>query len=683
MAIGSVADERVAVAVDAVDHAGLVQLELLRHRAQDPDVGLVVDEQVDLAERESGAVHGVERGLGHVVDGRLEGVVALHADDLAPRGRRVSKVRPGRRSAGRCRRSGRLRRWPATPRRHPHRRRRSPRCRDPRGRRSGSARRRRSRARSQPGRPRPERWPARARTGSRCRRRPRPSPRRGARRARWPRAARRWAGSRRGRPWPRARGRARRPRPPRHASARRPAAVASRRDAVAVRGPAALVHAGAVDDPLLGHACGLGDHVVAHHLVRHDHLHRRHRDGAQATLESLGTGRERRSARESLACAARAAQAPAASIASGASASTPSRDLRTRPVSTRPGPISTKRPAPRLSRARMTSSQRTGLVMASHQAKADVVEGLCGHAGQDRHARLRAPRSSSTSARKGSTAGSMSGEWKAPATGRRLARTSRSASARLGLVESAAAPGEHQLVGRVVVGHGQLRWPAATSWIGARSPRARTASIPPSPVVLGGLLHQPPARGHETQAVVGASGSGGHERADLAERVAGHQAGLGAIAQLLPAGEGRAEDRGLRPARALARRARRLGSPRRASSSRSGRWRATRSRMSGVWLPCPGKSSASESSLEPYTETFSVTAAASPAAAETPRSGGRAQRAGGAQASGEAEPLGALHGLRAVAHAELAVERARVLLDRVRREEQALGDLLVGRAGWP
>ena len=44
------------------------------------------------------------------------------------------------------------------------------------------------------------------------------------------------------------------------------------------------------------------------------------------------------------------------------------------------------------------------------------------------------------------------------------------------------------------------------------------------------------------------------------------------------------------------------------------------------------------------------------------------------------EPLRALDRLGAVADLELAVQRARVLLDRVRREEQRVGDLGVGRA---
>src|SRR4051794_27427876 len=47
----------------------------------------------------------------------------------------------------------------------------------------------------------------------------------------------------------------------------------------------------------------------------------------------------------------------------------------------------------------------------------------------------------------------------------------------------------------------------------------------------------------------------------------------------------------------------------------------------------------------------------------------------------KAEPLRALHGLRAVAHLELAEEPARVLLHGVRREEERSGDLAVRCAG--
>src|SRR4051795_605361 len=44
------------------------------------------------------------------------------------------------------------------------------------------------------------------------------------------------------------------------------------------------------------------------------------------------------------------------------------------------------------------------------------------------------------------------------------------------------------------------------------------------------------------------------------------------------------------------------------------------------------------------------------------------------------EPLRLLHGFGAVADVELAVQARRVLLDRVRGEEQRAGDLAVGRA---
>ena len=46
----------------------------------------------------------------------------------------------------------------------------------------------------------------------------------------------------------------------------------------------------------------------------------------------------------------------------------------------------------------------------------------------------------------------------------------------------------------------------------------------------------------------------------------------------------------------------------------------------------------------------------------------------------QTDALGLLHRLGAVARTELSVQRTRVLLDRVRREEQLLGDLTVGRA---
>src|SRR5438067_1389388 len=53
----------------------------------------------------------------------------------------------------------------------------------------------------------------------------------------------------------------------------------------------------------------------------------------------------------------------------------------------------------------------------------------------------------------------------------------------------------------------------------------------------------------------------------------------------------------------------------------------------------------------------------------------------GERLSEQADPLGELHRLCAVAGPELPIQRTRVLLDGVRREEQPIGDLAVGGAG--
>src|SRR5829696_4867512 len=146
-----------------------------------------------------------------------------------------------------------------------------------------------------------------------------------------------------------------------------------------------------------------------------------------------------------------------------------------------------------------------------------------------------------------------------------------------------------------------------------------------------------------------------------------------------------------------------------ARSRRSGASRATWSRISGVWLPWPGKSTAG--ACVSVTKLTQHTLGGPPAssvgsAAPTPRVGGQAVRDGGCRRGGrrpgsgcgvrstalgsrsgrslrlgdEADALGLLHGLRPVARAELAIQRGGVLLDRVRRQEEALGDLAVGGA---
>src|SRR5277367_1283634 len=74
-----------------------------------------------------------------------------------------------------------------------------------------------------------------------------------------------------------------------------------------------------------------------------------------------------------------------------------------------------------------------------------------------------------------------------------------------------------------------------------------------------------------------------------------------------------------------------------------------------------------------------------PFGAEVPRYppfGGLSGAFGGGESRStvEAKPLGALDGVRAVARAQLAVERARVLLDGVRRQIEGPGDLAIGRS---
>ena len=107
--------------------------------------------------------------------------------------------------------------------------------------------------------------------------------------------------------------------------------------------------------------------------------------------------------------------------------------------------------------------------------------------------------------------------------------------------------------------------------------------------LLARLLHQAAAQRDELEPVLLVERLGGDERGELAERVTGHVVAE-RVADRLPAGEARAEDRRLREVRALIDPRERIG--RRASnstrSSRSGRCSSTVSRISGVWLPCPG-----------------------------------------------------------------------------------------------
>ena len=71
---------------DAVDDPLGRQPEPFADRAQDPGVGLVVDEEVDVGEPEAGGGDRLEGRLGHPVDRVAEGLVALHRGHAGPRG---------------------------------------------------------------------------------------------------------------------------------------------------------------------------------------------------------------------------------------------------------------------------------------------------------------------------------------------------------------------------------------------------------------------------------------------------------------------------------------------------------------------------------------------------------------------------------------------------------------------
>src|SRR5215208_4526019 len=183
----------------------------------------------------------------------------------------------------------------------------------------------------------------------------------------------------------------------------------------------------------------------------------------------------------------------------------------------------------------------------AHEQAGDVVERLAGHAGVHGHRRLadlglvheRAER----------LHGGLH-QRRVERAGHRqpLGADTALLELRLGIVERAEGAGENELIGGVVVGdrdRGHLGDQLTVALSRANGRHATVAGL------LGGLLHQPPAGGNQTEAVLVADGTGGHERGDLAEGVTGHQVRLDALAQRLPARERRAEDRGLCPAGAV------------------------------------------------------------------------------------------------------------------------------------
>ena len=179
----------------------------------------------------------------------------------------------------------------------------------------------------------------------------------------------------------------------------------------------------------------------------------------------------------------------------------------------------------------------------------------------------------------------MLGEWNAPATSSGSARLPRSRAASSAICELLARAGEDDLAGRVVVGDGDaggLGDRLGVLLVGADEREHRAGVV--------GLGHQLAAQDDELQRVLAARARR-RRRARPARRASG------------PAAAAASRSSASQPARLaqkMAGWAKRVDSPARGNgssptsamqrSSSSGARSATRSRISGVWLPWPGKS---------------------------------------------------------------------------------------------
>ncbi len=144
---------------------------------------------------------------------------------------------------------------------------------------------------------------------------------------------------------------------------------------------------------------------------------------------------------------------------------------------------------------------------------------------------------SSSAARNGSAAGSIAGEWNAPATSRRMTRVLRSFATASVLSSASMRAGEDDLAGRVVVGDGDAAGLGDLPRVlEARADEGQHRAV-------AGLAHQAAAQDDELERVVALEHAGGDERGQLAERVAGAEAR--AQVERVPADHRGAEDRGL------------------------------------------------------------------------------------------------------------------------------------------
>ena len=290
---------------------------------------------------------------------------------------------------------------------------------------------------------------------------------------------------------------------PRRARAR-PAAVARSCSRSPSRHVAALVHARAVDDPLLGHAGALGDRRVRDDPLRHRHRHGRQGGRAQMAVPRHGGRRHRRCGVGGGGFAhGRPRVRQTAGLRTGGLHRQGTCLHKVRQHAAGAGldesvtPRSSQRahhvgPADRLGEG----ARRAGSGTSSNGAR--------GHAGHHGHARLARTRSRSTTARGTARrpAPSAASGTRPPPAGAWRARCARAAAPRRGRARQRAR--QHELVGRVVVGD-RSSFAAATSAIGvavvltrADGGHAAVAGL------LGRLLHEAAAGGDEPQAVVGA-----------------------------------------------------------------------------------------------------------------------------------------------------------------------------------
>ena len=145
-----------------------------------------------------------------------------------------------------------------------------------------------------------------------------------------------------------------------------------------------------------------------------------------------------------------------------------------------------------------------------------------------------------------------------------------------------------------------------------------------------GLGHQAAAQDDELERVV-ARRARRRRRARRARRASGRRPAHGCRSERVPAGDRGAEDRGLCEAGVSLRRAAKGSSPTSSvtRSSSSGGACATRSRMSGVWLPWPGNSRAMSVRVVIGLHPERCFARVPASAHSTPRAGGYAPRGGG------------------------------------------------------